>query len=493
MKQIIKKFNNLIKRTLFKDENKTNNNFNISDFNKYLITFISLLFLYLFYLLIPLLYNKTWIQNNIEIKLLNEFKVNLSTSADISYRILPAPHFLIKDSKILVTVDQKEKSIAEIKEIQVFLSQKNFFKKEKLNIKKLGINYANFSLSMNDFKFLNEIKKKDLSNKKIIIKNSNIFLKDNLGKVISIIKINKIISFFDNKELSNFIKLKGNIFNVPFNFDFQYQNDSNSYEKIDIFSKPLKLNFSNTSIKKEKFTYGKNNILFLNSEINTKYSVKENLIIFKSEDSRLDNYKESYNGVLSINPFDLNLNIYLQDYKISKLLDTNPILIAFIKSGLLFNDNISLKTITTINSKEKKEIFQKAKINFNIINGEINLDNTIFINNDIGSLKLKSSNLFFENNNLILNTNILLEIKNLDNLFTLLNTNKKSRKKIRNIFINLNYDFLRNEIKFNKVKINDKDVNDQFLNIIDDFNDINSNNAVKSRRLLNKLLSIYDG
>ena len=92
-----------------------------------------------------------------------------------------------------------------------------------------------------------------------------------------------------------------------------------------------------------------------------------------------------------------------------------------------------------------------------------------------------------------MNTNILLEIKNLDNLFTLLNTNKKSRKKIRNIFINLNYDFLRNEIKFNKVKINDKDVNDQFLNIIDDFNDINSNNAVKSRRLLNKLLSIYDG
>ena len=97
MKKIIKNFNKLIKRTIFKVKNKTNNNF-----NKYLITFIGLLFFYLFYLLIPLHYDKTWVQTNIESKLLNEFKINLSNSADISYRILPAPHFLIKNSKILV-------------------------------------------------------------------------------------------------------------------------------------------------------------------------------------------------------------------------------------------------------------------------------------------------------------------------------------------------------------------------------------------------------
>ena len=101
MKQIIKKFNNILKKTIFKVENKTNNNFNISNFSKYLITFIASLFFYLFYLLIPLLYDKTWVQTNIETKLLNEFKVNLSTPADIMYRILPAPHFLVKNSKIV--------------------------------------------------------------------------------------------------------------------------------------------------------------------------------------------------------------------------------------------------------------------------------------------------------------------------------------------------------------------------------------------------------
>ena len=60
MKQIVKKFNNLVKKTIFKVENKTNNNFTISVFNKYLITIVTLLFIYLFYLLIPHLYDKMW-------------------------------------------------------------------------------------------------------------------------------------------------------------------------------------------------------------------------------------------------------------------------------------------------------------------------------------------------------------------------------------------------------------------------------------------------
>ena len=95
MKQIVKKFNNIVKKTIFKVQNKTNNNFHISSFNKYLITFIASLFIYLFYLLTPLLYNKEWVQTNIESKILNTFKLDISTSADISYRILPSPHFLI--------------------------------------------------------------------------------------------------------------------------------------------------------------------------------------------------------------------------------------------------------------------------------------------------------------------------------------------------------------------------------------------------------------
>ena len=493
MKQIIKNFNNLIKRTILKVQNKTNNNFNISVFNKYLITFITSLFLYLFYLLIPLLYDKTWLQANIESKLLNEFKVNLSTSADISYRILPAPHFLIKDSKILVAEGEKKKSIAEVKDFQIFLSQTNFFDKEKMNIKKIVISNANFSLLKGDIKLLNEHISKKFSNKKVTIKNSNIFFKDNLEEIISIIKVDKTVLFFDDEKLLNFFKLKGEVFNLPFTFDFNSRNDSIRYKEFYLNFKRLKLDISNKSTTENKLTSGKNSITFLQSTINTRYNLKEKLIIFESSSSKLNNSQVNYKGELSINPFDLNLNINLDNYKISKLFDINPLLIELIKSGLLFNENISVSTSIITNSNIKNEIFDNAKINFYIIGGKIHFDKTKFINNNIGSLQLNNSNLFYENNELTFNSDILIDIQNSQKLFSFLNTSKSSRKDIKTILINLDYDILANQIRFNNVKIDNREVSSQLLTIIEDFTDNNQNNSNKSRRLLNEALKAYEG
>ena len=330
-------------------------------------------------------------------------------------------------------------------------------------------------------------------NKKITINNSNLFFEDNFGEIISIIKLDKISAFFDDKKLFNFIYLTGEVFNVPFNLNFKYQNNSNRYQKIDLKSKTLKLKISNESTLENKLIVGQNNISFSNSTVRTSYNIKDKLIFFKSDDSRINNSQVNYDGIISINPFDLNLDIHLDNFKVSKLFNINPILIEFINSGLLFNSNISIKNSISINSSEKNEFFQNAKINFNIINGKFNLDKSKFVNNRIGSLELSSSNLSLENNNLILNADFFFKIKNSDNLFSFLNTNKKTRKQIKNILINLDYNFLRNEIKFNKVKINNSEVNSEFLDIIEDFSDNNLNNSIKSRRLLNKLLNIYEG
>jgi len=152
MNKIVKNFNNFIRATIFKVSNKTifkarkrkKNNFKISNFNKYSIVCIALLFFYLFYLLIPTLYEKSWIQSNIENRFFKDFKINLSSSADISYRILPAPHFLIKNSKISLNEPESQEFIADIKDLKIFLSQKNFFDKEKLYIQKVIIDKANF-------------------------------------------------------------------------------------------------------------------------------------------------------------------------------------------------------------------------------------------------------------------------------------------------------------------------------------------------------------
>ena len=78
------------------------------------------------------MYDKSWVQSSLERKLLKEFKIKLSTSSDISYRILPAPHFLIKDSKIIVNKGEKKNSIAEIKDFKVFLNH-NYLKKKLMS------------------------------------------------------------------------------------------------------------------------------------------------------------------------------------------------------------------------------------------------------------------------------------------------------------------------------------------------------------------------
>jgi len=497
MKKIIKNFNNLINRTIFKVQNKTNNNFKISNFkisnfNKYLIATFGLLFFYLFYLLIPLLYDKNWVQNNIENKMINEFKINVSASADISYRILPKPHFLIKDSKILIDNTEKLKSIAEIKNLRVFISQANFLDKDKMYLTKVVIDNANFSLLKSDLKILNNSSNNKFSNKKIRIKNSKIFFKDSLNQIIAIAKINNANLFFDNEKLLNLFSLKGEIYAVPFTFNLNNQNDPIKKKQMNFKAKSLKLNIFNEVVtEKNKHISGKNIISFLNTTINTKYNIKDDLISFSSKNSMTKNSKPKYKGVLTFNPFDLDLKIDLGNYEIFKLFDINSILTEFVKSELLINDNISIKIAIDANSKLNNKIFQNAKINFHIINGKIKFDNTKLINNDIGFLKLDNSNLFVEDNKLFLNTDVFIDIKNSDLLFSFLNTNKKSRKEIKNIMINLEYDFLSNIIKFNNIVVDNNKVDDQLFTIVEAFNDNSSNNLTKSRRLINEFLSIY--
>ena len=147
-----------------------------------------------------------------------------------------------------------------------------------------------------------------------------------------------------------------------------------------------------------------------------------------SDNLQLSDSSFNYSGELLINPFNLDLNINLGNYKISQLFSLNSILKEFIKSGLLFNENLSLDLSIIARTDSINEIFQRAKINFNIVNSKINLDNTSFINDKIGLVELINSNLFVENNELILNTDVLINVKDSKRLFSFLNTNKESRK-----------------------------------------------------------------
>ena len=114
--------------------------------------------------------------------------------------------------------------------------------------------------------------------------------------------------------------------------------------------------------QKNNLITGRNIISFLNSTIDTEYEVGDKTITFKSTNSsRINISKVNYKGKLSINPFDLDLNINFNNYKISNIFNLNPILVEFLKSELLFNDNISLNTSIIINSNSKDEFLIMLK------------------------------------------------------------------------------------------------------------------------------------
>ena len=315
----------------------------------------------------------------------------------------------------------------------------------------------------------------------------NSFLKKYLNEVISIIKISNAFYFFDEKNVFN---LNGEVFNVP--FELNYQNIINSQKKIKIKAPDLRLEIINKFFKKdEDLSNGINNISILNSSINTKYSIKNQIVIFQSNGSKVSDSKINYNGQLAINPFDLNLKVNLDNYRISNLFKSNSIINEFIKSGLLFNENISVNTLVNIKSPKKSKIFNEAKIELRVLNGKISFDNSVFTNNNIGLIEVFKSDLFLENDKLILTANLSIDIKNTNKLYSFLNTNKRLRKNIKNIKLNIIYDFLSNEIVFKNIKVDDNEVSDQFMNIVEGFIDNNSNNLTKSRKLLNELINLY--
>ena len=90
---------------------------NISSFNRYLIFLITILFLYLFFLSIPSLYEKGTLQTKLNKMINEEYNINISLSSNIKYNILPKPHFIIENAKFYTNDLVSPRELAQIKKI----------------------------------------------------------------------------------------------------------------------------------------------------------------------------------------------------------------------------------------------------------------------------------------------------------------------------------------------------------------------------------------
>ncbi len=470
----------------------------ISNFNLYLIFLISLLFLYLFYLSIPSLYNKDKLQQSIANKLIDEFKINISISSDISYSILPAPHIVIQNVKMYNENLKNPKELSQIKKLKIFISQKNLFKQENLKINRILIEEANFLIQITDLKYFKDFINDKFSNKKITIKKSNFFFKAKNDETISIFPISKFNLFYNEKKMINEITVKGKIFKFPFNLKWS----KNFKDKIQLVTllniKKLKFNMKNVSSPVNGIYTAQNNIILRNSKFLSNYTIENNSIIFWSKNSRLSNSSLDYKGKIDLKPFDLIIYLDLDKMNLKNFLNSRENIKEIFKLESLYNNSFSANILLNIKKIINNKLFKKSKIFINFNNGNINFNNSFLSNEKIGKLNLYRSVLEIVNGELIFKGNFNFIINNKKEFFKVFQIPKKHRFNLENIFFDIEVNMFANKLIINDIQLNNlKDFSNEYIQIIlDEYNAFEGNkikNWVSLKNFMSKIFESHAG
>ena len=142
--------------------------------NRVFLGLVAVVFLTLVYFLIPTAYNKNLVQAEIENQIFQKYQISVKFNNKISYKLFPKPNFSSKNLSIL----NDKKEIASVKNFKIFISVKNFFKINQVQTKDLILDKTDFNIKKNDLNFFINLMKIEPNRNKVIIKDSNIFFRN---------------------------------------------------------------------------------------------------------------------------------------------------------------------------------------------------------------------------------------------------------------------------------------------------------------------------
>ena len=418
---------------------------------KSILPLIIIFFTAILLLSLPVLLNYNSIQNVIEKKISSEFKINLKILDDLSLKVFPRPHYLVKSAILDLNIENDKSSVIQTKNLKIFIPIKKLYSKSNIEIDGIEIEKANIYFQYNDIlDFRNHLYYK--INKPIYIKKSNFFLIDKNDKTILISPIKKIDYFINDKSNAKELKIKGNIFDINYNSSWKrYYSEPNS-SSTEIKLKNPNLFIKNFFSYKNKFDFsGKTLINFLNEEIIINYAIKDKKIFVNSPNEN-KNQKIKLNSKIELEPFYIDATINISDKDTSLLIDNLFYIILNSKEYLgNINGNLTLDL-----SNLKNSIINNGKILFLVKEKTVQLESSLFEIKGIG--KLKSDFRYYESKGDIVFTS--------ENIFEI--TNKKefarkfqiSSKKINNIdriFFDLEKNIDNGEISISNVYFNEID------------------------------------
>ena len=308
--------------------------------------------------------------------------------------------------------------------------------------------------------------------------------------------IKKLAFLISHDELNkeNSLISKGKIFNIPFTFDWKY--DENLNEKITkVRFNPLKLTLFNKSKKGDKVKNLKIN--FKRSKLNTDYFVEKDSVIIKSKSSFLGTNKFNYSGKINLDPFDFKIDSELQKFDLKKIIIDKNLLDEIFSQEFLLNENFNGKLAVKSKNLNNGSFFNEILINSNYVGEKIELSNSKLYNKKIGSLNLDYGNIYLEKNDILFKGKFSFEIFDKNKFYRKFLVSKKNQKDLEKVYFGLIYNLSKFDAKIFFISLNDDkpEMSDNLDNLIYSFNNnsITVNNWISLRSFINKILSSYHG
>ena len=417
----------------------------------------AIFFLYLLYLSLPSLYDTGRVQKALYKGLLKETGLILSLSSNITYRILPSPHFYIQDTKMFYDETDVSSEVGEIKNLRVFISQKNLFNNKKFVFKKVTMSNANFFVKRQNIDIIKNLFRNPFSEKKVLIKKSKLFFNDQNNNTIFIYSINDT-SFYKNlKDNNKIFKTNGSIFKIPIKFEWIKNLDDKSTSSTFKANK-IDIDFSNKGrILDGKYIF-ENNLNILSNNFKTEYKIEKDTIKIYSKKSFIKNTPVSFEGLVELNPFNFILNMTAKDIDLEYFFKNTIFLNELLLSNILLNDNlngrIKIQTDKIYNSK----IFNNAEFNITFEEGSFNFNNSYIYNEEFSNLYLTDTKFVNEKQKIFLLGSLELDIYNFNQFFRIfpIKKSKKEKRDFKKIKFNFSFNLSNSQFSIDKISFLNK-------------------------------------
>ncbi len=455
-------------------------------------------FLYLLYLSIPSLYDTGRVQKDLYKSLSSETGLNLSLSSSITYRILPSPHFFIKNTKIFYDKDDVSNEIAEIKNLRVFINQKNLFNRDNLIVKKVVMSNANFFVKRQNIDIIKNLLANPFSEKKTSIKKSKFFFNDKNNNIVFIYSINDLIFFKDPKENNKVLKTNGNIFKIPIKFEWVKNLDSKNTSSTFKASK-IDVDFTNRGNLLNGNYIFENNLNILSNNFKTQYKIEKDVIKINSKKSFIKNTPISFEGLIELSPFNFILDMNAKDIDLEYFFKNTVFLNELLLSNILLNDNLNGKIKIKTDKIYKSKIFSNGEFNITFEEGSFNFDNSFINNEKFLKLRLSETSFLNENEKIYLLGSLELDIYDINQFYRTfpIKKSKKLKREFKKVKFNFSFNLANSTFLIDKISFigkNDKVNQSQDVdNIVEDNYKTNFSlsNSILFKNFMKKVLIAY--